>query len=410
MVKAKDEPHILADGSIDLETWLDHIKSSHFPNDDIVLIRNACMLAQFTGFDKPSEIGTSCLQHGLSIAEAVSDLDMDQQTLAASIVYPAVEYAELSLEDIEEHLGLSVKKLVEGIERMAAVDTMRQHRSRQKTQVDNVRKMLLAMVDDVRVVLIKLAERLQTLRSLSHRPAKIQMQIASEAMDIYAPLANRLGIGQMKWEMEDLAFRYINPEMYKSIAKGLNTKRVERDEYVKMIVETLQEKIAEAGIKHFEVYGRSKHIHSIFKKMQRKNIDLSKIYDATAIRALVENTEDCYTTLSIVHEQWNGIQEEFDDYIANPKPNGYRSLHTAVKGTHDRVFEVQIRTHDMHKEAELGVAAHWLYKEGGQLKHASHERKIEWLRQVLAWQSELTSSTEYAPLIEPEEFEDREVG
>lgn len=407
MVKVKNEPHIHEDGSIDLEAWLDHLSNDHFQAADIRLIRNACFLAQLAGYDKPTTLGTSCLQEGLRIAEVVSDLDMDQQTLAAGIVYPSVEFAELSLEDVEEQLGFEVKKLVEGVQRMAAVDLLQQSSSRQYLQIDNVRKMMLAMVDDVRVVLIKLAERLQTLRGMTPFTPATQKQIAMEAMNIYAPLANRLGIGQIKWEMEDLAFRYIDPEKYKSIAKGLRSKRVERDEFVSEIVEKLETELTLAGIQDFEVYGRSKHIHSIFRKMQRKNVDLTKIYDATAVRALVQTQDDCYQTMSIVHNLWESIPEEFDDYISNPKQNGYRSLHTAVRAPKNRVFEVQIRTYEMHKEAELGVAAHWLYKEGGQLKQASHERKIEWLRQVLAWQKELSSIDDYANVMQPEALEDR---
>lgn len=407
MVKVKNEAHILADGTIDLDSWLDHLNSKHFETKDMQIVRNACVLAQLAGYDQATDMGTSCLQEGLRIAELISDLDMDQPTLAAAIVYPSVEYAELSLEDVEEQLGYEVKKLVGGVQRMAAVDMLRQNSSRQHIQIDNVRKMMLAMVDDVRVVLIKLAERLQTLRSMTVMVPAMQKQIATEAMNIYAPLANRLGIGQIKWEMEDLAFRYIDPEKYKSIAKGLKSKRVERDQFVNEIVSTLEVELKDAGINKFEVYGRSKHIHSIFRKMQRKNVDLEKIYDATAVRALVDTSDDCYSALSIVHSLWESIPEEFDDYISNPKANGYRSLHTAVKDPRGRVFEVQIRTFDMHKEAELGVAAHWLYKEGGKLKQASHERKIEWLRQVLAWQKELTASSEYAPSIQPEDLEDR---
>ena len=407
MVKEKTAAYILADNEIQLDLWLEHLQEEHFPNKDIRLIRNACLLAQLLSYDQVSESGVSCLQQGLYIAENVSELGVDQQTLSASVIYPAVEYAELRLEDVEEHLGTSVRKLVAGVQRMGAVDNLRQHHAHKRSQLDNVRKMLLAMVDDVRIVLIKLAERLQVLRGLDYQLPSVKQIIAREAMDIYAPLANRLGIGQFKWKMEDLAFRYIEPEQYKAIAKGLKSKRVARDEFVVHIVQILKVELKKNGIKSFEIYGRSKHIHSIYKKMQRKNVDISKIYDAIAVRVLVQTAEDCYAVLGLAHTLWQALTEEYDDYIGKPKPNGYRSLHTAVQDPFQRIFEIQIRTFDMHQKAEMGIAAHWLYKEGGQLKQASHERKIEWLRQILAWQKELASNQEYTALSEPDDLEDR---
>nr|WP_269570256.1 GTP diphosphokinase [Legionella tunisiensis] len=276
-----------------------------------------------------------------------------------------------------------------------------------KHQIDNVRKMLLAMVDDVRVVLIKLAERLCVLRSSGQLPEAMRHQIATEAMEIYAPLANRLGIGAIKWEMEDLAFRYLHPDDYKSIAKGLKAKRLERDKYVDFIVEELNKQIKATGAHHFAVYGRSKHIHSIYRKMKRKNVSLDEIYDATAVRVLVESKEQCYEVLGMVHTLWKQVPVEFDDYIINPKPNGYQSLHTAVEGPEGRVFEVQIRTFQMHDLAEMGVAAHWKYKEGAVQQKESHERKIEWLRDVLAWHKEMATSSGISEAIETEFLEDR---
>ena len=267
--------------------------------------------------------------------------------------------------------------------------------------------MLLAMVDDVRVVLIKLAERLSLLRTADPMPLALRQQVAIEAMEIYAPLANRLGIGAIKWEMEDLSFRYLHPEEYKQIAKDLNVKRIDRDRYVKLIVETLNGLISSHLISQFSVYGRSKHIHSIYRKMTRKNVSLDEIYDATAVRILVDTTEECYQVLGLVHSLWEQIHSEFDDYIAHPKQNGYRSLHTAVKGPEGRVFEVQIRTYEMHELAEMGVAAHWKYKEGGRPSQEGHERKIEWLREVLAWHRELAIHQGVSSAMEREFLEDR---
>jgi GTP pyrophosphokinase len=310
---------------------------------------------------------------------------------------------------VEEQLGSQITKLVKGIEKMSAIHSLQalNRYPQNKHQIDNVRKMLLAMVDDVRVVLIKLAERLCILRAATQLPEPMRIQIATEVMEIYAPLANRLGIGAIKWEMEDLAFRHLHPEEYKSIAKGLKSKRLERDRYVNLIVSELNAQISAAEIHHFAVYGRSKHIHSIYKKMKRKNVSLDEIYDATAVRVLVETKEQCYEVLGIVHSLWKQIPAEYDDYITQPKLNGYQSLHTAVYGPEERAFEVQIRTFHMHDLAEMGVAAHWKYKEGGGKQKESHERKIEWLRDVLAWHKEMATSRGVSEAIETEFLEDR---
>lgn len=393
MVKIKEASFVLEDGSIDLDAWLAHLSDKH-KYESTSLIRHASILCQLAGSDKATESGESCLQKGLAIAEILADLNLDPEVLAAAIVYESVQFAELSIEDIQEQLGSEVAKLVDGVERMSTIDYIRKSGMQSHTHLDNLRKMLIAMIDDVRVVLIKVAERLRVLRAIASRNDAYRKQIATDIMDIYAPLANRLGLGQIKWELEDLAFRYTKHDTYKEIAKGLKARRVDRDKYVDNIVAILNHDLAEQGLKNFKVYGRSKHIHSIYRKMQRKNIDLDHIYDATAVRVLTENPEECYKVLSIVHDHWRNIPEEFDDYIANPKPNGYRSLHTAVVGPEDRVFEVQIRTFSMHDEAELGVCAHWAYKEGGQIKEASHERKIAWLREVLQWQQELAEGHE----------------
>lgn len=409
MVRVKETtPWINEDGHIDVEEWLHQLgKKGYF--QDLDLIRNACTLAQLAGSDQAIETGVSCLQQGLMIADILADLEVDQETLAAAIMFVCVHYADLSLDDVAEQLSPPIAKLVQGVEKMSAVHNLNAFNKYQqnKQQLDNVRKMLLAMVDDVRVVLIKLAERLCLLRTSLKLPSTMQQQIASEVMEIYAPLANRLGIGALKWEMEDLAFRYIHPEDYKSIAKGLKAKRLERDNYVNVIVEELNQHIKSLGVQHFAVYGRSKHIHSIYRKMMRKNVSLDEIYDATAVRILMETVEQCYDVLSLVHSVWERIPAEFDDYIANPKPNGYQSLHTAVKGIEGRVFEVQIRTFHMHSLAEMGVAAHWKYKEGGAQQKESHERKIEWLRDVLAWHREMATSRGISEVMEREFLEDR---
>ncbi|CDZ79206.1 GTP pyrophosphokinase [Legionella massiliensis] len=408
MVKVKESTPWLTDVGIDVEQWLHQLGAKGY-FQDLDLIRNACTLSQLAGHDHATETGISCLQQGLAMADLLADLEVDQETLTAAIIFENVHYAELSLDDVEEQLGPHIAKLVKGIEKMSAMHNLQalNRYPQNKHQIDNVRKMLLAMVDDARVVLIKLAERLCVLRASSELPEAMRKQIATEAMEIYAPLANRLGIGAIKWEMEDLAFRHLHPEDYKSIAKGLKAKRLERDRYVDLIVEELNKQITEVGAHHFAVYGRSKHIHSIYRKMKRKNVSLDEIYDATAVRVLVDTKDQCYEVLGIVHSLWKQISAEYDDYITNPKPNGYQSLHTAVEGPEGRVFEVQIRTFQMHDLAEMGVAAHWKYKEGAVQHKESHERKIEWLRDVLAWHKEMATSRGVSEAVETEFLEDR---
>jgi GTP pyrophosphokinase len=408
MVRVKKTIPLSEDGSIDVDLWLHQLHGKGYL-DNLELIRNACTLSQFAEQEHATETGESCLQQGLAMADLLADLEVDQETLAAAIIFENVHYADLSIDDVNEQLGPNIAKLVKGTERMGAMHSVQALNKypQNKQQIDNIRKMLLAMVDDVRVVLIKLAERLCVLRTASHLSEELRKQLATEAMEIYAPLANRLGIGAIKWEMEDLAFRYLYPEEYKEIAKGLKAKRLERDSFVDAIVAQLNEQIKASGIEHFAVYGRSKHIHSIYKKMIRKNVSLEEIYDATAVRVLVDTNPQCYEVLGMVHTLWKQIPAEFDDYIINPKSNGYQSLHTAVKGPEDRAFEVQIRTFLMHDLAEMGVAAHWKYKEGAVKQKASHERKIEWLRDVLAWHREM-ASTKGVPESNTKEFlEDR---
>lgn len=409
MVKVKENaPWVSSEGIIDVLLWVKQLGSKGY-FQDLNLIRSACTLSQLSCQEHVTETGVSCLQLGLEIADILADLEVDTETLIAAIIFVSVHYAELSLDDVEEQLGHSIAKLVRGIERMSAINNLSSFNKQfqNKHQIDNIRKMLLAMVDDVRVVLIKLAERLCVLRAASQLSESLQKRLAKEAMEIYAPLANRLGIGAIKWEMEDLAFRLLHPTEYKAIAKGLKAKRLERDKYVNLIVEELNTQISATGAVHFAVYGRSKHIHSIYKKMQRKNVSLDEIYDATAVRVLVETVEQCYLVLSMVHTLWNQIPHEFDDYILHTKQNGYQSLHTAVMGPEDHVFEVQIRTFQMHEQAEMGVAAHWKYKEGVSPKKESHERKIEWLRDVLAWHKEMAASSGAPEHMENEFLEDR---
>jgi GTP pyrophosphokinase len=407
MVKVKEAPAFNLNDDLTLEVWLKHLQEKQY-EQDVELAKYGFELVQLSGHDYAIETGETCFKHGLAMADLLADLGMDLSSIVAALVFSTVQYADLSLDVIEEQLGSDIARLVKGVLRMNTL-SMTPHSiklSQKQSQLDNWRKMLLAMVDDVRVVLIKLADRLCVLRSIGHLPDAIRRQIAQEAMNIYAPLAHRLGIGAIKWELEDLAFRYLYPEEYKTIAKGLRAKRLERDRYVNWIVEQLQTHIKKLGLSHYSIYGRSKHIHSIYNKMLRKKVSIDQIYDATAVRILVDSKEQCYDVLGMVHSLWTPVTKEFDDFISHPKPNGYQSLHTAVIGPEDRIFEVQIRTFEMHNQAEMGIAAHWKYKEGELSHEQSYERKIAWLRQVLSWHREM-SGQGGASFIEAPELDDR---
>ncbi|MDE2586517.1 MAG: bifunctional (p)ppGpp synthetase/guanosine-3',5'-bis(diphosphate) 3'-pyrophosphohydrolase, partial [Betaproteobacteria bacterium] len=256
--------------------------------------------------------------------------------------------------------------------------------------------MLLAMVEDIRVVMLRLASRTQTLRYYAAVPDDLRVQVARETLELYSPLANRLGVWELKWELEDLSFRFLHPDTYKKIAKMLDEKRLEREQFIIDAVARVREELAQVGITNAEIYGRPKHIYSIWNKMRKKGVDFSEVYDVRALRVIVDEVKDCYTVLGIVHNIWTPIPKEFDDYISNPKGNYYRSLHTAVRCPDGRSLEVQIRTWDMHKHAELGVAAHWRYKEG--TKHSAEDNyddKIAWLRQLLTWKDEVSDSSDW---------------
>ncbi len=397
MVQVRAHQPVNVDGSINLHAWLDHIQSVD-PNLDREALLDACGFAR-TAEENSGQIehtwaeGTSSFHTGLEMAEILADLKLDQDSLIAAIVYRAVREGKATLESAAEHFGPVVAKLIEGVLRMAAISESLNPRKSMvlgsQTQVDNLRRMLVAMVDDVRVALIKLAERTCAIRAVKNATEERRNRVAREVADIYAPLAHRLGIGHIKWELEDLSFRYLEPQQYKQIATLLHERRLDREQYIADVMQQLRDELTATGIKS-DISGRAKHIYSIWRKMQRKGLEFSQIYDVRAVRVLVPEVRDCYTALGIVHTLWRHIPREFNDYIANPKENGYRSLHTAVIGPEGKVLEVQIRTHAMHEEAELGVCAHWRYK-GTDVKSASnhYEEKISWLRQVLEWHEEL---------------------
>jgi len=373
-----------------IEVWLHHITQNRSIRKQ-QLLKQALILAQLVGEEQPTLTGESCLAQGLAIGDILNDLHLDEEAIAAGILYSCALYADLKAEDITEHVSSRVSKLIQDAKQMASISDLYQaiySGEQQKHNTDNIRKMLLAMVDDIRVVLIKLAERLHILRCADSLSNQAQQQIAKETMAIYAPLANRLGITPVKLEMEDLAFNYLETKQYQKIAHYLKENRSEREQYIQEIIQEVSGLLKNANIVNFKITGRAKHIYSIYRKMQRKHVDVNEIYDVSAIRVLVDTVEDCYAVLGLVHSHWQPIAKEFDDYIATPKPNGYRSIHTAIKCPKGKNLEIQIRTYDMHQAAELGIAAHWVYKEGAPQK-SKYEAKIAWLRQVMDWQKEI---------------------
>ncbi|MFT6389306.1 MAG: GTP pyrophosphokinase [Cellvibrionaceae bacterium] len=337
---------------------------------------------------------------GLEMADILADLHLDQDAIIAATVYRSVRENKLSIIEVTTLFGENVANIVNGVLRMADIRLLRNDTNNDvfgkesEQQLEKVRKMLISMVDDVRIAIIKLAERTCAIRAVKNGTETSKRKVAKEVSDIYAPLAHRLGIGHIKWELEDLAFRYLRPDEYKNIAGLLAEKRMARQDYIEKIVAALNTQIKKNDLAA-EVYGRVKHIYSIWLKMQRKKISFSEVYDIRAVRIMVDNTRDCYELLSIVHTMWRNIPHEFDDYIAAPKKNGYRSLHTAVVGPENKVLEVQIRSREMHEEAEYGVCSHWRYKgidSDSSHNNDSYEQKIEWLRQVLDWHEHLSVS------------------
>ena len=395
-----------------LQPWLESL-SAHYSVQEIEAIRAACELAAPLYDGRTELTGTPLMQHALGAAAILAGLNMDADTLKAGILHGVPEYLHDWREKVESRFGKAVADLVDGISQMERIQEFSELESLHEAsgkrdpaqQIESLRKMLLAMADDIRVVLIKLAERTQTLRNLNGASEELQRQIARETEGIYAPLANRLGVWQIKWEMEDLALRYQEPKLYKDIAKRLDERRVDREQYITDVVAQLKDELAKTGIKG-EVNGRPKHIFSIINKMRRKRLEFNQLYDVRGVRILVDDIKDCYTVLGLIHSLWQPIPGEFDDYIARPKSNNYRSLHTAVTGPKGLALEVQIRTHEMHQHSELGVAAHWRYKEGGKSDNGFDD-KIAWLRQLLAWKDEVAEQGDMLEQFRSELFQDK---
>ncbi|HDZ8831345.1 GTP diphosphokinase [Aeromonas dhakensis] len=387
-----------------LEEWVSSLTLSDSDKDQLRTVYQYCLTLG------DEALTNRLLVRGVEMVGILLMLSMDLGTLKAAIIYPFVEAGLISQERMDEDFGPKIAKLVEGVLEMEAIRSLQTlHRSETSPeQVDNVRRMLLAMVEDVRAVVIKLAERIACLREAKKADEETRVLMAQEITNIYAPLANRLGIGQLKWELEDLAFRYLHPDTYKQIAKQLDEKRLDRERYIREFVQSLRDALKEAGVEA-EVYGRPKHIYSIWRKMQKKHLEFNELFDVRAVRVVTKRLQDCYAALGIVHTHFHHIPREFDDYVANPKPNGYQSIHTVVVGPEGKTVEIQIRTDQMHQDAELGVAAHWRYKEGAQAggKANTFEDKIEWLRKLLAWQEDLSESGSLLEDLRSQVFEDR---
>jgi GTP pyrophosphokinase len=406
---ARAETHTPASGqSPDIEAWLQVVAGGRNA-DDQHLIARALERARGAHSGQTRASGEPYLTHCLAVAEVVDHLSLDAESVAAALLHDVVEDTDITLEQLSEEFGASLAGLVNGVTKMGHIGEMRgpysDKAASDSQHSESVRKLLLAMAEDVRVVLIKLADRLHNMRTLRHLDETRQRRIARETLEIYAPLANRLGIWQIKWELEDLALRYLDPEAYHRIASLLDGRRIDRERHIELVKQQLREAFEQTGVEA-EVTGRPKHIYSIWRKMRRKNVDFHEIFDVQAVRVLVEHPADCYVVLGIVHGLWHHVQHEFDDYIANPKANNYRSLHTAVIGPEGKPVEVQIRTRDMHRHAELGIAAHWRYKEGGRYD-AGFEQKITWLRQLLEWKDEEPSADEFVDRFKSESVEER---
>lgn len=436
--------HLPVSGENTTRVWLDALSASLTPAG-IEPIRLACEFAESLYGGKTTPLGTPLLQHALGTASILLGMHLDHDTVIAAILHAVPECMDDWQGVVTARFGHNITVLVEGISRMQLRHITVQSHVRQlkemppgksgkdeaAQQIESLRKMLLAMVEDIRVVLIKLAERTQTLRNLSSADADTQQCVAQEAHSLFAPLANRLGVWQLKWELEDLSVRYLEPALYKKVARLLDERRLDRERYITDVIARLQQALAQAGI-HAEVTGRPKHIYSIINKMKRKHIDFDQLYDVRAVRVLIgdaprsfplsnfppqagertnernnsQNLEQCYAALSIVHELWPPIAGEFDDYIANPKSNGYRSLHTAVIGPRELPLEVQIRTRQMHHDSELGVAAHWRYKENRK-SDADFDEKISWLRRILEWKADLADSGDLREQFKNQLLQDR---
>jgi len=410
MVNTKDPTLIpIIDDNLDAEHWLKIITQNRSAKEQENL-QEAYQFVANKYQDRKRASGELYISHVLNVADILNDLGMETDVLIAAILHDVLKSAYMTKEEIEERFGKTVECLVSGVTEMLTTEGdygKKAIKKERKYKTEKLRKVILMMVKDVRIILIKLANRLHDMRTLRFLPDEIQQEyVAQETMDLFVPLASRLGIWQIKWELEDLSFRHLHPQEYKQLARSLDERRLDRENYIRRIVDDLEAELGALGITA-EVHGRPKHIYSIWHKMRRKQLCFEKIFDVRAVRILVDQINQCYTVLGIVHRKWKPVPGEFDDYIANPKNNNYQSIHTAVVGPDQKIFEIQIRTHTMHHHAELGVASHWRYKEDSKTYDKGFEEKIAWLRQLLKGAEEGIDASEFIEHFKSEMVEDR---
>lgn len=384
---------------LDIDALIDKIRTYH-PEANTALVQKAYDTAYLAHQGQKRISGEDYIQHPLGVAKILVELQLDVETIAAGLLHDVVEDTVISVESIEKMFGKEIALLVDGVTKLSRIN----YKNKEEQQLESLRKMFLAMAKDIRVILIKLADRLHNMRTLKYMQLEKQKEIAWETLEIFTPLAHRLGMSGIKWELEDLCFRYLEPEHYKELTEKVKQKRREREAIVNEAIHALKEKLETLNIR-YDIQGRPKHFFSIHKKMLKQGKELSEIYDLYAIRVVVESIKDCYGVLGIVHTLWKPLPGRFKDYIATPKSNMYQSLHTTVVGTKGEPLEIQIRTFEMHRTSEYGIAAHWRYKEGAK-GEKDFEDKLSWLRHLLDWQQEMKDAREFMETLKMDVFSD----